>query len=482
MSKRLITCLLAASLSLVFFGCDEENNTSTRPQKTQEGDACTVSKCQNASTLLKCVDGAVVKESCGDGYKCANGECVVKPLPTVKCEVGTKPTCSADGSYALSCVDGIQQNEPCSFGCENGACIKACSFTDRRCNNDGTAVTECKDGEIVEVETCPCNMGKCKEKCNTPGSSTCKGNISVYCGDDGIATETECPNGCDASTGSCEERCEAGCSKDGKSLIECDGGKLGTTTPCEYGCKNNKCLTEEESGNNDVVTPGGNDGTETGGNPGSPITISCDSDPLRCTLSGAGDVIDCTGDTPKIIHCPYGCSKGACLDASSAPSCTGTSDFCDTFGEVLYHCVDGKQQQESCEYGCSNGKCNDAEHAINCTEGAAACAPGGSLLQICKNNEIVFEPCLYGCENDKCTEKTVEQEACKTDACTYIPSPGVRRCVDGFYQDQSCDGICVYDAYGKGLVDCVPSDYCTEDAGCKHLGKTTCDLENFKCI
>jgi hypothetical protein len=475
MSKRLITGLLVAALSLLAFGCDEDNNNKqNRPDKPKTGDECTVdtwtNTCKSADTRRICDGSKVVEEKCAEGYKCQKGECVEKPQPTVTCtNENDKPTCSKDGNYVLKCVDGIQQQEECEFGCQQGVCKTACDFTDKQCNAKNTAVTECQGGKVVEVEECPCDMGKCKETCSDKGNAKCSGSSLVYCTPGGYENVIPCDNGCDETKNDCKARCKEGCF--GDTLVICDGNKVASETPCEFGCKNSKCL---ETAEEPVDPPGGGDGTVS--------TMSCESDPLRCTLSGTGDVIDCTSGEAKIIECEFGCSKGVCNDASSAPDCTGNGEYCDTFGEVLYHCNNGKQGKENCPFGCSNGKCNDEAHARVCIEGAAECAPGGSMLKKCQNNELVYEPCVYGCEEGKCVEKSQEKEPCLMDTCTYIPTPGVRKCVNGFYEIQPCDnGICVYDAYGEGLVACVPTDYCTEDAGCKHLGKNKCDTQKNKC-
>ena len=481
MSKRLITGLLVASLAVLSFGCDEDNG-NTRPKKPTTGDECSSDTwsdaCKNESTLLKCEGGKVVSQDCGEGNKCQKGECVAKPAPTVTCKVSeSKPACTKDG-HLQTCVDGILQTQDCAFGCENGACITACTWTDKRCNNSNTAVTECKDGIIEVVEECPCSLGKCKKTCTDKGTSKCNGNTLVSCDSDGFENEVACANGC--ADGKCEERCQEGCV--GKKLVKCNEGMEDSVTTCEYGCKDLKCLTKEEAGGGDPPDPGSQGGTGDSGGGGGVVTVPCADDPVRCSLKNELIVCDENGQK-TVTPCEFGCADNKCKDASTAPACNDTSDHCDTFGLNVLRCVNGKQAQIGCEFGCTNGKCNDEANAINCTEGATECENGGQMIMECKNNKLEFKGCEYGCTDGKCNDKPAEKDSCKGkgDTCSFSGGKWkMRKCVNEFYEDEICEGKCAFNAFGKGEIQCVPSTYCTVDMECKN--NTTCDTEQFKCI
>ncbi len=98
----------------------------------------------------------------------------------------TEPRCNADGTVRLQCVNGKEEKTTCT--CLNGSCqdvTSQCSYTEPKCNAMGTAQLKCENGLEITT-TCTCVAGECKKdpepvKCTYTGSKCSSGTLLTTC-------------------------------------------------------------------------------------------------------------------------------------------------------------------------------------------------------------------------------------------------------------------------------------------------------------
>lgn len=176
------------------------------------------------------------------------------------------------------------------------------------CLSESSAL-KCVDGQITET-VCDSGITCVKGICGTDNPQTCDATDRTFCDGKtlveckgGKETRTDCPNGCEK--GECKNASQD-CSNnlkngqrvcDGDTLVECKNGSE-SRTQCPNGCENNECKSEISCGNNIIDGDDVCDGTELGN--------------LTCSDLPDADAQAVYSGTPKCKSDCSGIEQGTC--------------------------------------------------------------------------------------------------------------------------------------------------------------------------
>jgi hypothetical protein len=393
-------------------------------------------------------------------------------------------------------------------GCEDGACIKACT-NHEECNDDITCTddlclnSECSNQDICsEGQTCNTELNECRvdgsctqaSECDDSNSCTtdscsagaCSNNpISGCCNSaadcsDGITCTNDvcssnscsnpnnCLNGqvCNPQTGSCQA-CTSG--------SECDSGicNSGTcvTSSCEQtGCDDgNSCTTDSCSNGNCIFNPvncdDSNDCTTDSCELGGCINTLIPACQDPCLGVTCNDDNSCTTDscsdgncefTPKSCDDGNLCTTDSCLEGACSntiiPSCTNPCD------NII--CNDANPCTTDT---CNNGNC--IFETVDCNDGNVCTSDSCSLGQ-CINN--LLPNCVDPCENIVCDDSSLcTTDTCNNGQCVFNELV----CNDGnVCTSDSCSlGQCIFNSIANcndpcENIVCNDNEVCTTDS------------------
>ncbi len=206
-------------------------------------------------------------DDCPTDYGCRKGVCVAEWSEDLACSFSGK-RCDEDGRFVQICVDNqLETDQICKNGCKDGACISnACDFTEIKCQN--LDVVACHDGQLSTIEHClvACENGACKasqQDCTYTGKQ-CNGKNVVECksGTESIVEtcSTSCQNGACVASQGCTY---TGKQCNGKNVVECKSGTESTVETCSTSCENGACVNASAGKGNFVISQiypgGGND-------------------------------------------------------------------------------------------------------------------------------------------------------------------------------------------------------------------------------
>ncbi len=336
-------------------------------------------------------------DPCPYGCNQTNGECFATQVdanvtPPVS---GTISQCSSKGGYCLESLNECKAEQGTSYGkldCGTGICCVTKPETNTTncdptkdnnndgvinsldkfyCNNNaggggggfGSLGSFCATDNICDSKICvnkTCTSGKidslcvdnndCVDgnKCNLTTHKCFSGVLGSICTQNSECGSNICASGvCSKSAKDCSWSLKHGsndCSAD-STLTYCDNGEIKEIQPCEFGCKNGKCL-----------------------------------DGLLCSSNYSGKT--------------YRHNETICTGNNSDDSVSGNN--------FLFTCYNGNLISKECPLGCKNGTCelNTAEY---CGNDGSKCMSG-----ICENNYCV-KSALYGkcskpsdCETNSC--------------------------------------------------------------------------------
>jgi hypothetical protein len=205
--------------------------------KEKVGDGCTKDKaaCQDEKTALSCQGGKYIATPCSGpgGCKISGGQ--------VSCDITGNKTgdpCSTDDEGTGQCTPDKKELVKCKAGkLVREACDGKGGCVDHTCNMRPKAGDRCNKGDAVCADAkseLTCDGGKlAKFACKGPSGCT-ETDKEVKCDFAGAAAGDPCSR---------DDEGDLACSADGKSSIECKGGKY-VVTACKKGCKvEGKALT-----------------------------------------------------------------------------------------------------------------------------------------------------------------------------------------------------------------------------------------------
>ena len=227
MRKELTSGLLWMGMALMVAGCC----------KTKAGDTCTKGSaaCLDEKVALSCQGDKYIESPCKGPKGCA----VVGAM--VKCDVSGNASgdpCADDDDGNGACAPGGKSQVVCRSG---KYAIEPCRGPDA-CTEDANSVT-C-DVSVAELgETCHGMKAGSDNACSVDGKNllTCKDNKVVLAhpcgGAEGCKVESD-GIACDQSVATIGEVCEGSgggyaCDKDGKTLLQCTGGKFTKSRACK---------------------------------------------------------------------------------------------------------------------------------------------------------------------------------------------------------------------------------------------------------
>ena len=445
-----------------------------------------VSMCGNlGKTVEDCDDGdACTLDACDTLGKV----CLHTPLGApgcVPCAPKAKATCLGDAVVWLdSCgnaaelAQGCNDGDPCTVdSCSDGACShaasqavecagcppmqkKACSgglvvWMDG-CNNVGSVVASCNDGDACTIDLCA--GGECSHVAST----------SAQCSECTPDAKTGCVGGLVVSIDSCGNlgALVDTCDDDSACTIDLCDAALGTChhVPSDApGCVPCEPTNETMCFANTLVS------VDTCGNVGGLVKTCDDQD--GCTLDVCEQAACAHYPSPS-IDCK------ACVPTDTL-ACEGGNlvgvDSCGALGALVAACADDDP--------CTTDGCDDdtAQCVHVPVAGCGGCAPkvqtvcyGGDLVWVdgCGHVDGVAQACADG---DPCTDDACEAEYA---ACTHVPSSAAecQGCVPGV--KTACHGLDVVWVDSCGVeggvaVACDDGDPCTLD---------TCDVPTALCV
>lgn len=335
-----------------------------------------------------CVPGCRTNADCSGGFACRDRSCV--SLDPIVCEadeqrcVGNQVhRCGPDGTTeeivdcaADACrVAGGQAEcvarvcEPNSFGCIDSSTAYVCDET----GSERQSIA-CRSEQN-------CQAGICRNPVCVPGTTSCAGNQSVLCNEDGSSFETvscatDCVSefGCSCVDGGCVPRiCSPGagqCVATGVRLCNSNGTGWAAPEACPEVCVEGLCvgstcepdatlcsgdllLTCNSLGTGYVVTRCGDQGEICAEAAGAHdcVPMVCVPDAVGCSSDDSAVVV-CNSLGTGEIQIPCGnnetCDRGICVPTVCTPNCSGRSCGADPVCGVSCG---------TCAGTCTNGQC-----------------------------------------------------------------------------------------------------------------------------
>ena len=351
-----------------------------------DGNACTVGRCDAADGNGKCVfdakDGCCTSNSdCNDGSACSADTC----------KDGICSYASAGGAGCCAvpkdCDDGL--------GCTADACDAKfqCKYAviGKGCCND---VDDCDDDKKCTVDTCTdhkCSNvmppeGCCKKDADCDDGDPCA-TAACVAGDCKFTTV----KGCCKSATDCEDgdKCTNDACVNGKCSFSSNGQCCSNNAQCEDG---NKCTTDSCNGglckHEQIAgcTVGGGSSGSSGGSSGGGGTQSCQGkceqfDPtMLCSCQSFCDLLgNCCQDYKSVCSTSSGSCKGKCGDpiVGSCSCSSGCELFGSCCGDYKTECAGGGSSGGGTSGSCK-GKCGDFSAGASCQ-----CDTGCASAQDC---------------------------------------------------------------------------------------------------
>ena len=311
----------------------------------------------------------------------------------------------------------------------------------------------------------------------------CNGDTLVNCHNNSISSSNKCPNGCQSMPTGVPDKCkdapanfctgkQSGLWCDGNNLVNCQGGKVSSSSTCKDGCQSMPAGTPDKC----KAAPNFCTGKQSG--------LWCDGDKL----------VNCQGGkVSSSSTCQYGCESkpvGTNDVCKSAPNnfCTGKQSglWCD--GNKLVNCQNGQISSSStCKDGCQSmpagtpDKCKTASGGGFCQGKQNGLWCNGDDLVTCQNDQIASSSkCANGCESmpvgtpDSCKSGGGSSSNGGLSLCNPFDPSKTVTCGFGCYSghmgsDYACaDGTSVFSPInGKVIktIKTVPGQLCSPNFG-----------------
>jgi hypothetical protein len=370
------------------------------------------------------------------------------------CSEGFLQLCNADQT-GFDNVENCGSQAACDAN--RGRCADPCEPGSVRCNEQSGDLEECQDllagwqtiADCLSLPLCDaqnrrCNPPACSagaRRCETRGSSP----VITQCapGREGFDVIRSCEPGqiCDATNNECDVCTPNAVRCEGDTLVTCDGrGQNELRQQCGGGlcsAQQRRCLACNPPGSarcSDrqlfVCTPSPDGEFE--------ASEFCETDALcRQTLATCGGGLDgeacqCNAGAcrPNQLRCNAGqvqrCNAGLTGFDNIGPACN-PPDLCNQLTGDCNTC-------RGSEFSCSNGQlrqCAADGRSFARQNIGAECASPTELL-VCNGPSAVVQSCPNGCTNGRgCNQ-------CAGEGVQCINGNTLRRCVNGFFQDQDC--------------------------------------------
>ncbi len=413
---------------------------------------CTV----NPATVVTCPDPAPV--GClGSACDPKLGVCADKPInaggdcnDANACTEGD--VCDAEGfckgkpKDAAACDDGNV--------CTTDACDPGSGCTHTPLDSSPGSLAPCDDGDACTADDA-CAAGACKgsepltcddgDPCTTDSCDKAKGCVTAP-----AAAGVACNDGDACATG---DACDGkGACAPGKTLKNCDDGKVCTVDGCTSGnCTNTNMKAGTTCSDGDACT--GNDACDAAG--------ACKGVGLECD-----DAKVCTTDTcdkaKGCVYTPVAAGK-PCEDGNA---CT-IGDSCDSTGA----CKAGAPKLCADENVCTADSCTAGNCVFTPTAAGGNCSDGNACTSddACDGKGVCKGATVSCDDGNPCTNDTCDT----AKGCVFAPAPDGTGCSDGnacTLQDDCKGGKCV----APGQLDCNDGELCTNDTcdpakGCLHV-------------
>ncbi len=356
--------------------------------------------CEGGTTCRSAGQSCSATSLCCGGTTCTGGTCVTNPV----CPAGTYAiwTCNTARTSRRRCIDGVDQTEPCPYGCESrptgtdDVCTggPTCASSGQSCSTStpccsgltcnggtcGTAPTCASSGQSCSTSTpccsgLTCNGGTCgtAPTCAMSGQSCsssapcCSG---LTCNSGTCGTAPTCPSGtypiwtCNAAR-TARRRCIGGIDQTESCANGCDVRPVGTDDVCApppatCSASGQSCSSSNPCCTGLVCTSG----TCAAAPTCSAVGQSCAAaspccNGLTCNGGSCAETPTCSGSgqtcaTASACCTGLTCNGGVC---GSAPSCGGATALwtCTTDGRNRTRCVNGLTETEGCPQGCTAG-------------------------------------------------------------------------------------------------------------------------------
>jgi hypothetical protein len=508
-------------------GLDNDCNGLTDDGLCDDGNPCSIDRCDLAGLPGACTSTLVLDGPCDDGSKCTSGEKCIQgvctPEQSIDCDDGNPCTADVCDPVTLAC-DHTATSGPCEDGsacttndiCAEGLCAPGTALncddgnpcTSDVCDpavgcapipgggacDDQNPCTEkdtCADGACTggTVKVCddgnPCTTDQCDAatgKCATEGSQLSGQPCSVpdnVCATSGLCKDGACtPDaqmGCDDANPCTADTCDAvkGCQHAPASGAACDDGSPCTQDDicaqgvCKAGPNTCQCATDADCA------------SAAAGNKCLGVFLCDKSQAAYVCVVKPGTAVVCDGS-------PTECGVPACIPDTGTCGLEAVNEGkpCDADGSV---CTSG----DACKFGkCVAGTLAKCDDANPCTDDTCSPKVGCAFAANTAPCEADGNGCTSGdtCKGGICLVGSLancdDKNACTLDAC----DPGTGSCKHEFgtTDGKPCDAdgsICTVGDFCKAgkcetgpQPECNDYNVCTDDkcdplTGCQYLAR-----------
>ncbi|MCO4763728.1 MAG: hypothetical protein KC502_19605, partial [Myxococcales bacterium] len=461
-----------------------------------DSDPCTIDLCDSKTGKCsneKAKDGG----SCNDGNPCTDTDvCTGGKCAGQKSTCDDSDPCTADScDPKKGCINTASTGGDCD---DSNPCTEA-----DKCGKDGCTgqLKDCDDKNTCTSDSCDPKTGctntavdgNCDDgdKCTSTDAckdGACSGTGGKDCDDGNPCTA----DGCDATTGECTHKAQAGKCDDGSKCTsddKCDGGKCtGKSADCDDSkpCTTDTC--DKDTGckhdNNTDSCDDGNactskDVCEDGKCVGAPLPKSTCDDKNVCTKDSCNPKTGCVNTNADGVTCDDGnactgkdtCKAGQCTPGANTCQCKSNED-CKDDGNLCNgtpmcqnnKCVTNPKTVVTCDASkdtsCKVNTCNkgNGQCALQVTNEGKVCKEGSK----CTVNNL----CTKGVCVNSTKPKCVDGNACTTDLCdaktgdcAFKAIAGCTACKDASVCDDK--NPCTKDACAGGKCSNTPISGCS---------------------
>jgi hypothetical protein len=420
-------------------------------------DGAALQRCNESLSGYETIETCVTAAQCDASQRFLGCQVPVCQPGEHACSEGFLQTCKAD-------LTGFENTRDCSAegACDAsaGQCTAPCEAGAVRCNTQSGDLEECRDplagwqtvADCLSLPLCDAANRRCNPPLCATGARHCETRgenpVIVECapGREAFNVSLTCAPGefCDAQNGECDVCTPSAARCEGDTLVTCDAnGQSESREACGAGlcsATERRCLGCGPIGSARCTSQQLLVCTQS---PQGEFEASefCDTDALCAqTLDtcGAGlggqtcqcndgvcraNQVSCNG--AQLQRCNAGLTGFDTIDTCGSPElCNAATGDCNTCVASQFSCAGGQLRQ------CANDGRSFARQNIG-----VECA-SASQLRVCNGTGAGLQNCPNGCTNGRgCNQCTGNGVQC-------VNGNTIRRCVDGFFQDQSCQLGC----------------------------------------
>jgi hypothetical protein len=390
MVRHFVLLVLGTLGLLMFWGCDDETQTTVRPPCRFPREICDQACVDHARDTGNC---GFCGNACGDDQICQDGLCV-----------------TSCGNGVTDCPDGCRDLnvDPMNCGACDNACLEGEVCRDGACNSlCGAEMLVC-DGVCRDIASDPDNCGSCGHVCAAGEvcrfracSSVCSSGLSECSGEcHNLSADRNhcgaCFRGCDAGEVCLDSRCtlvcppeftvcDNRCASIDRDPLNCGG----CGSVCEEGqvCSEGDCLSTCGPG----MSPCEGRCTDPRYDPG-----ACGFCGISCSAPENGVPVCRTG------ICGFVCASGFedCNEIPGDGCETAVSSDSENCGACDLRCEAGPHSTSVCRAG----RCD-----VTCEDDTSLCHEGGSSVCV----DLTTDPDNCGA----CADVCAEDESCREGEC-----------------------------------------------------------------